>query len=128
MCPIFPIISGTKNAISQGPCKKMAFGIANSALVKSAFFGQDPNWGRILSAAGMVGVTFDPDKADLKINDVFIYKTGNPLKPDKSVMSELMKPSELHILLTINTGDESAAVYTTDLSYEYVKINAEYHT
>jgi len=108
--------------------KKMAFGIANSALVKSAFFGQDPNWGRILSAAGMVGVTFDPDKADLKINDVFIYKTGNPLKPDKSVMSELMKPSELHILLTINTGDESATVYTTDLSYEYVKINAEYHT
>jgi len=108
--------------------KKMAFGIANSALVKTAIFGQDPNWGRILSAAGMVDVVFDPDKADLQINGVFIYKDGNPVKLDKDTMKQLMLPVELDIILNVDTGTESALVYTSDLSYEYVKINAEYHT
>jgi len=108
--------------------KKMAFGIANSALVKTAIFGQDPNWGRILSAAGMVDVVFDPDKADLRINGVYIYKSGNPVKLDKDTMKRLMLPVELDIILNVYTGNESALVYTSDLSYEYVKINAEYHT
>ncbi|HDP68573.1 MAG TPA: bifunctional glutamate N-acetyltransferase/amino-acid acetyltransferase ArgJ [Candidatus Marinimicrobia bacterium] len=108
--------------------RKMAFGIANSALVKTALFGQDPNWGRILSAAGMVGVEFDPDRTDLEINGTFIYKAGNPIRLDKSVLKQLMAPPELEIVLTVNTGAEAATVYTTDLSYDYVRINAEYHT
>ncbi|MGC9365107.1 MAG: bifunctional glutamate N-acetyltransferase/amino-acid acetyltransferase ArgJ [Fidelibacterota bacterium] len=108
--------------------RKMAFGIANSALVKTALFGQDPNWGRILSAAGMVGVDFDPDRTDLKINGSYIYKAGNPVRLDKPVLKQLMAPPELEIVLTVNTGLESATVYTTDLSYDYVRINAEYHT
>lgn len=108
--------------------KKMAFGIANSALVKTAIFGQDPNWGRILSAAGMVDVVFDPDKADLRINGVYIYQNGSPVKLDKDTMKQLMLPVELDIILDVYTGEESALVYTSDLSYEYVKINAEYHT
>ncbi|MBN2600573.1 MAG: bifunctional glutamate N-acetyltransferase/amino-acid acetyltransferase ArgJ [Candidatus Marinimicrobia bacterium] len=108
--------------------RKMAFGIANSALVKTALFGQDPNWGRILSAAGMVGVKFDPDRTDLEINGTYIYKAGNPIRLDKPVLKQLMAPPELEIILTVNTGAEAATVYTTDLSYDYVRINAEYHT
>lgn len=108
--------------------RKMAFGIANSALVKTALFGQDPNWGRILSAAGMVGVEFDPDRTDLEINGTYIYKAGNPIRLDKPVLKQLMAPPELEIVLTVNTGAEAATVYTTDLSYDYVRINAEYHT
>jgi len=108
--------------------RKMAFGIANSPLVKTAIFGQDPNWGRILSAAGMVDVVFDPDRVDLLINGTTIFQKGNPLRLDRSKVVQLMTPANLEIQLLINNGTNSAVVYTSDLSYEYVKINAEYHT
>ncbi len=108
--------------------RKMAFGIANSPLVKTAIFGQDPNWGRILSAAGMVDVAFDPDRVDLLINGTAIFQKGNPLKLDRGEVAQLMSPTDLKIQLLINNGTKSAVVYTSDLSYEYVKINAEYHT
>lgn len=108
--------------------KKMAFGIANSLLVKTAIFGQDPNWGRILSAAGMVDVEFDPDQTNLQINGCCIFRNGNPVPLTREEMLRQMSPPELHIVLDVNTGDASAMVYTSDLSYEYIKINAEYHT
>lgn len=108
--------------------KKMAFGIANSVLVKTALFGQDPNWGRILSAAGMVGVEFDPGKAELRINGVCIYQNGNPVTLNRTEMQRLMTPTDLDIVLNVYTGRKSAQVYTSDLSYDYVRINAEYHT
>lgn len=117
-----------KQADTFENAKKMAFGIANSALVKTAIFGEDPNWGRILSAAGMVDVEFDPAKADLQINDVYIYQNGNPVVLTKTEKRKLMTPVKLDIILNVYTGAESAMVYTSDLSYEYVKINAEYHT
>ncbi|MCD6440668.1 MAG: bifunctional glutamate N-acetyltransferase/amino-acid acetyltransferase ArgJ [Candidatus Marinimicrobia bacterium] len=117
-----------KQADTFENAKKMAFGIANSALVKTAIFGEDPNWGRILSAAGMVDVEFDPGIADLQINDVYIYQNGNPVALTKSEKQKLMTPVKLDIILNVYTGAESAMVYTSDLSYEYVKINAEYHT
>ncbi|HCK99207.1 MAG TPA: hypothetical protein DHW42_03765 [Candidatus Marinimicrobia bacterium] len=117
-----------KQADTFENAKKMAFGIANSALVKTAIFGEDPNWGRILSAAGMVDVEFDPGKADLQINDVYIYQNGNPVTLTKTEKQKLMTPVKLDIILNVYTGAESAMVYTSDLSYEYVRINAEYHT
>jgi len=117
-----------KQADTFENAKKMAFGIANSALVKTAIFGEDPNWGRILSAAGMVDVEFDPGIADLQINDVYIYQNGNPVALTKSEKQKLMTPVKLDIILNVYTGAESAMVYTSDLSYEYVRINAEYHT
>lgn len=108
--------------------RKMAFGIANSVLVKTAFFGEDPNWGRILSAAGMVGVSFNPDDADLHINGCPIFLKGNPLKLNHQEMKKIMAETDIRIDLDIHSGGESALVYTSDLSYDYVKINAEYHT
>jgi glutamate N-acetyltransferase/amino-acid N-acetyltransferase len=113
---------------SAAAAKQMAFGIANSALVKTALFGQDPNWGRLLSAAGMVGVDFDPDKADLKINGTYIFAQGNPVMLSRREMKGLMAPKDIDIELDVFTGGQSAVVYTSDLSYDYVKINAEYHT
>lgn len=115
-------------ADSEEEAKKMAFGIANSPLVKTALFGQDPNWGRILSAAGMVGVVFDPDKADLRINSTYIFSQGNPVMLSRREMKGLMAPKDLDIELDLFAGGKSAVVYTSDLSYDYVKINAEYHT
>jgi glutamate N-acetyltransferase / amino-acid N-acetyltransferase len=115
-------------AESFAAAKKMAFAIANSPLVKTAIFGQDPNWGRILSAAGMVDVVFDPDKADLKINGTYIFAQGNPVMLSRREMKGLMAPHDLDIELNVFTGGKSAVVYTSDLSYDYVKINAEYHT
>ena len=113
---------------SEEEAKKIAFGIANSPLVKTALFGQDPNWGRILSAAGMVGVVFDPDKADLRINNTYIFSQGNPVMLSRREMKGLMAPKDLDIELDLFVGGKSAVVYTSDLSYDYVKINAEYHT
>ncbi len=116
------------NVDSFKNARKMAFGIANSVLVKTAIFGQDPNWGRILSAAGMVDVVFDPAKADLQINGCYIYRNGNPVSMKREEMAELMKPADIDIVLNVYTGPAMTQVYTSDLSYEYVKINAEYHT
>lgn len=108
--------------------KKMAFGIANSMLVKAALFGCDPNWGRILSAAGMVSAHFDPAIADLRINNVYLYRHGEPLSLNKSEIHHIMSPVDLDILLDCHLGQAQAVVYTTDLSYDYVKINSQYHT
>ncbi|HNW58402.1 MAG TPA: bifunctional glutamate N-acetyltransferase/amino-acid acetyltransferase ArgJ [bacterium] len=116
------------HAESAAAAKRMAMGIANSPLVKTALFGQDPNWGRLLSAAGMVGVEFDPDQADLRINGTYIFSRGNPVLLSRREMKGLMAPQDIDIELDVFTGGQSAVVYTSDLSYDYVKINAEYHT
>jgi len=108
--------------------KKMAFGIANSMLVKAALFGCDPNWGRILSAAGMVFAHFEPAVADLRINGVYLFRQGEPLNLNKNEIHKMMASVELDIVLDCNLGPDKAVVYTTDLSYDYVKINAQYHT
>jgi len=108
--------------------RKMAFGIANSMLVKAALFGCDPNWGRILSAAGMVFAHFEPAVADLRINGVYLYRQGEPIALKKTEIHKIMAPVELDIVLDCNLGPAKAVVYTTDLSYDYIKINAQYHT
>jgi glutamate N-acetyltransferase/amino-acid N-acetyltransferase len=108
--------------------RKMAFGIANSMLVKAALFGCDPNWGRILSEAGMVFAHFEPTVADLSINGVYLYRQGEPIALKKTEIHQIMTPVDLDIVLDCNLGSAKAVVYTTDLSYDYVKINAQYHT
>jgi len=107
--------------------KRMAFGVANSALVKTAIFGKDPNWGRIISAAGMVGVAFDPAKVSISINKGMVFEKGTPVR-DSGEVKDLMEAGDIDIRIEVNTGQDRAVVYTSDLSYEYVRINAEYHT
>lgn len=117
-----------QNSRSYADAKAAAMTIANSPLVKTAIFGQDPNWGRVLAAAGRSGVTFDPDKVDLYFGDVKIMQNGAPLNVPTEEARKPMLGDELIITLDLKVGEASARVFTCDLSYDYVKINAEYHT
>jgi glutamate N-acetyltransferase/amino-acid N-acetyltransferase len=117
-----------KGAESYSDAKIIAMTIANSPLVKTAIFGEDPNWGRILAAAGRSGIIFDPDKVDLYFGDVKILEDGAPLGIDPEIARKPMLEKELVITVDFRFGDDTARVFTCDFSYDYVKINAEYHT
>jgi glutamate N-acetyltransferase/amino-acid N-acetyltransferase len=102
--------------------------IANSPLVKTALFGNDPNWGRILAAAGRSGVLFDPNKVDLDLAGIPVVRAGQPIDFDKASASDAMKGDQVTIALTLSEGDADAIVWTCDFSYDYVRINADYTT
>jgi glutamate N-acetyltransferase/amino-acid N-acetyltransferase len=119
------VVSG---ATTVAAAKAMARAIANSPLVKCAMHGNDPNWGRIVSAAGYAGAAFDPDRASLKLQGVTVFRGGQPMRFDAGKTSELMKASEVVAELACGLGKGSATVWTCDLSKEYVTINADYHT
>jgi glutamate N-acetyltransferase/amino-acid N-acetyltransferase len=90
--------------------------------------GNDPNWGRIVSAAGYAGVPFDPDRCTLKLQGIPVFKTGQPVKFDPAKASKALHAPEVTAELICNLGTSSATVWTCDLSKEYVTINADYHT
>ncbi|MDR2731698.1 MAG: bifunctional glutamate N-acetyltransferase/amino-acid acetyltransferase ArgJ [Fibromonadaceae bacterium] len=115
-------------ASSKAEAMQVAKSIATSNLVKCAFFGEDPNWGRIVSSAGASGVTFSADKLSLYFEDVQVVKDGVPLKTIQEQLVEIVKRPEYKISLDLRMGESKASVFTCDLSYDYVKINAEYTT
>ena len=103
--------------------------MAESALVKTAIAGADPNWGRIVSAAGYADVPFDPAKVDLDLNGVALYRSGAPVEFDAEKVSASIKENrDTNILLAFGEGRESARFWTCDLTAEYVRLNADYHT
>jgi glutamate N-acetyltransferase/amino-acid N-acetyltransferase len=108
--------------------ERVARTIAESPLVKTALFGNDPNWGRILAAAGRAGIDFDPDKASIALAGTPVYAAGGPTDVDLAEVSRAMGASEL--LIEVDLGDEGPPVrfWTCDMSYDYVRINAEYTT
>lgn len=111
-------------------CLDVAYTIAHSPLVKTALFASDPNWGRLLAAIGRSGIRdLDVDLIDLYLNDVLIAAKGArapQYSEDQGIAA--MAPEEITIRVELNRGPYSATVWTTDLSYNYVKINAEYRT
>jgi glutamate N-acetyltransferase/amino-acid N-acetyltransferase len=112
-----------------GFARSIAKSIANSPLVKTALFGNDPNWGRILMAAGKTGIAFDPNTLEITLAGHKVYANGQPTDFNGYVVSEAMKAKEINITVDFHQeGAEDATVYTCDFSYDYVKINAEYHT
>ncbi len=115
-------------AKSVSDAKKIARSIAESPLVKTAINGEDPNWGRIVSAAGYAGVTLDESKLKLSVNKVTIYKKGLPVTPAPKRLKSVMKKKEIMSQLYLGNGNKSATLWTCDLSKEYVSINADYHT
>ena len=115
-------------AKSTSDAKKIARSIAESPLVKTAINGEDPNWGRIVSAAGYAGVTLDESKLKLAVNKVTIYKKGLPVTPAPKRLNSVMKKKEITIHLHLGMGNKSTTLWTCDLSKEYVSINADYHT
>lgn len=116
------------SARSKIDATRIARSIADSPLVKTAINGEDPNWGRIVSAAGYAGVELDESKTNLYINDILIFAKGMPTQYDLTTLSTSMKNTDIKIRLELGLGDYMDTVWTCDLSHEYVTINAEYHT
>jgi glutamate N-acetyltransferase / amino-acid N-acetyltransferase len=114
---------------SEADCRKVAYAIAHSPLVKTAFFASDPNLGRILAAAGYAGVAFDVSKTSLYLDDVLVVSNGgrHPGYADQQAVAVMKKP-EFTVRLVLNAGKADATVWTCDFSFDYVKINAEYRT
>lgn len=115
-------------ARTAADAKLMARAIANSPLVKCAMHGNDPNWGRIVSAAGLTSAKFDPDKATLVLQGTTVFSKGRPVPFDAAAVSKSLNAPEVKAVLTCNQGKSSANCWTCDLSKEYVTINADYHT
>jgi glutamate N-acetyltransferase/amino-acid N-acetyltransferase len=102
--------------------------IVDSPLVRSAFHGADPNWGRIISAVGFSGAKFKAEKLSCKITDVFVYKNARPAKFNAANLSKKMKAKQWTVEVNLATGKHQDFCYTCDLSEEYITINADYHT
>jgi glutamate N-acetyltransferase/amino-acid N-acetyltransferase len=117
-----------RQAKSSKDAQLMARAIANSPLVKCAMNGNDPNWGRIVSAAGLAGAAFDPDKSTLTLQGTVVFKNGTPLSFDAAAVSTALKAPEVKVDLACRLGKSEATVWTCDLSKDYVTINADYHT
>ncbi len=108
---------------------RIAKTVGESALVKTAIAGADPNWGRIVSAAGYAGVPFDPRGVSLSLNGVQLYESGAPLSFDAAQVSASIKDHrDTHIELQFCEGTAGIRFWTTDLTAEYVRLNADYHT
>lgn len=118
-----------KGAKVYHEAKSIAFAIAQSNLVKTAFFGEDANWGRIIAAAGTAGVLFDQNKLDLFYGQEQVIKNGLYCGADHEMkIADVLKKREIILTLNLNSGNAEARVLTTDLSLDYVSINADYST
>jgi glutamate N-acetyltransferase/amino-acid N-acetyltransferase len=118
-------------APSKEDAKQVVRTISDSKLVQTAMFGRDPNWGRILAAAGRSGVQFNPENVDLffgKNRKVPLLKKGQPATSSAKELKKIMKESHIIVYLDLNHGQASSTGWGTDISYEYVRINAEYST
>lgn len=110
-------------------CATIAYAVAHSPLVKTAFFASDPNWGRILAAVGYAGVNLDQSKVDVSLDEVKICERGGLADSYTEARgAQVMSRPEITIYIELGNGQASDTVYTCDLSYEYVKINADYRS
>ncbi|MGL6227303.1 MAG: bifunctional glutamate N-acetyltransferase/amino-acid acetyltransferase ArgJ [Thermoguttaceae bacterium] len=109
--------------------RKLAKKIAEDPLVKTAFYGADPNWGRIISAAGGAGVLFDPMQVGLSINGFELYRKGTPIAFDKVLISNSIRENrDVSVCITFGEGVTNLRFWTTDLTCEYVRLNSDYTT
>ncbi len=103
--------------------------VANSNLVKTAFFGEDANWGRIIAAAGRAGVRFNPDKIDIAFGDVVIVRNGRGLGPEaEEAATRVLKEKKFAVCIDLKDGAGCEEIHTCDFSVEYVRINADYRS
>lgn len=114
------------NTINEA--EKAAKEIANAPLVKTAIFGKDPNWGRIFAAVGGCDVNLDPNNTTVKFGDVVVAEKGGAIPYDKTKMQQVLNEDEINIFVSLGVGNASATVFTCDMTYDYIKINAEYTT
>lgn len=116
-------------AKDEKDAEKIARTVANSPLVKTAFFGEDANWGRILAAMGRSGVRFNPDRVDIAIGDVVLVRDGLAVgKKAEKEATALLKEKNIAVCLDLKDGVGCEEMYTCDFSLDYVKINADYRS
>ncbi|WP_162340784.1 bifunctional glutamate N-acetyltransferase/amino-acid acetyltransferase ArgJ [Cyclobacterium salsum] len=119
-------------AISENVAMKLVRAISDSTLVKTAMFGRDPNWGRIIAACGNAGINFNYKKANLYLGDannqVLVLQRGTPTEFDKNYMKKLLRESHIKINVELNTGKQEATGWGSDLTTDYVMFNSVYTT
>lgn len=123
------VFINVKGASSEKDAMIAARNIANSYLVKTAFYGQDANWGRIMAALGRSGIDMEEKRVSIQIDDIKIVEGGLAIGPDQENMAaERMKNRSFHVNIDLNIGNHEYNVTTCDLTHEYVSINANYRT
>ena len=123
---VFKVV--VKGAATKADAAKACRAIADYPLVKCAVHGGDPNWGRIICAAGSVGVKLNPEKLSCKLGQITVFKNGRPAKFDRARASKVISQTEHTITVDLGAGKAGDFCYGCDLSAGYVKINADYHT
>lgn len=122
-------VHGTK---TKDDARKLAKSVITSSLVKTALFGEDANWGRVLCALGYAGTDFDPLKVSLVFSSqagmITLLNDGAPITFDEDEAKKVLSETDIHISVEINDGDEKAVAWGCDLSYDYVKINGDYRS
>lgn len=114
---------------TRADAHRIAKTIAESSLVKTAIAGADPNWGRIVSAAGYSGIAFNPAGVALHLNGTLLYRSGSPASFNADAVSKSIRDQyETSIVLDFSEGSSAVRFWTTDLTAEYVRLNADYHT
>jgi glutamate N-acetyltransferase/amino-acid N-acetyltransferase len=118
-------VGGTR---TDKEARQIARTVAESPLVKTAIAGNDPNWGRVMAAAGRSGVAFDTQQVSLTLSGHEIFKDGQPLPFDKKTVSNALKNRDVSLVLLVGNGPGRAKFYTCDLTHGYISVNADYHT
>lgn len=118
-------VTGAKDSLSA---RMVAKSIVGSSLVKTAIFGEDANWGRIIAAIGYAGVDLDVERIDIALEHLPVMIQSSPVSFDQEEMEEVMQKDQITISVNLNSGSESGRAWGCDLSYDYVKINALYRT
>lgn len=119
------IVDGAED---EADAYKVVSAVAKSPLVKTAIFGEDANWGRILTAAGYSGATFDPNRTDITIGNLLVCRNGCAVNFDEAQAKEILKQKEITIKINLKKGKVSDRIWTCDFSYDYVKINGSYRS
>ncbi|RLB76267.1 MAG: ornithine acetyltransferase, partial [Deltaproteobacteria bacterium] len=116
-------------AESEKTARIAARSVATSSLVKTAFFGEDANWGRIIAAVGYSGIDIDPNRIDISFDQVPVALNGLAAGAEQEAKATgILQQDEFVVTINLHSGEAESSYYTSDLSYEYVKINADYRT
>lgn len=115
-------------AVSDEEARKIAKTVVGSPLVKTAVFGCDANWGRIIAAVGYSGAVIDPDKITIKIGGATMVENGEPIQFSEEALIEILKQHEVKIFVSLEVGKGHGFAWGCDLTYDYVQINASYRS
>jgi len=115
-------------AADEDDAYKVVNSVAKSTLVKTAIFGEDANWGRIITAVGYSGASFDPNLTDIYIGNLLVCRNGTAVNFDEGAAKEILKQKEITIKINLKKGTFSDRIWTCDFSYDYIKINASYRS